>query len=89
MKLRVKLKNQNPPDKKNLISPKRAFEVSDSLEKVGYATVRAAGKLKDKALKDKSEIGIKGSDYLMSSGMKDLKNAERYRALANKALEKK
>jgi hypothetical protein len=71
------------------ITVKRAYEVADSLENLGYQTIRAASKLKDSASKNKSEIGMKGAEYLMSSGMKDVKNSERYRNLANKVSQKK
>ena len=75
---------QQPP-KKKLLTPKRVNEVADSLENNAYSTMRAASNLKDKA---KTDIDKKSANYLQSSGSNDLKNSERYRRLALKAMKK-
>lgn len=75
----------DPGPRKNIIPVKRAYEVADSLEQVGYAAQRAGYRLKEKA---KSDIDKKSAEYLISSARKDLSNSERYRSLADKASKK-
>ena len=57
---------------------KRVKEISDSLENMGYATLGAARKLKEKA---KTDIEKRTADYLGKSGINDLRKSERYRSL--------
>ena len=68
------------------LSINRVRQIADSLENIGYATTRAS---KNMNPKDTSSLGKKVKNYLQESGMRDLRNAERYRKLADKASKKK
>lgn len=65
----------NPGPRPKPISLKRAYEVADSLENVGYKKIASAVS---------SRISKSDNKDLIKSGWADVNNASRYRSLANK-----